>query len=82
MESCAAQCEAGDTVFFLAGGVNCLSGDGLALFGLDGPRLVFSAPDVLIRGLQAFAERAGVELVEDDLLAELLCRHAHCLTWK
>lgn len=82
LESCVSQCEAGDTVFFLAGGVTCLAGDDLARFGAAGVRLLFSGADVRARGLQTFAERAGVELADDDRLAELVCGHHHCLTWK
>lgn len=82
LASCASQCAPGDLVFFLANGVLALADDGLALFEPKAQRLLFSVEDIGARGLQALAERLGVELADDDGLAALICQSDHCLTWK
>jgi len=77
---CLALSEPGDTLCFADAGVLHLLEDvrGLAP---DGCAVVFAAPCLAARGLGPAARTAGALAVDDAGIAELLRRHARCLSW-
>jgi len=77
---CLALAEAGDTLYFADAGVVHLLEDvqGLAPQGCP---VVFAAPCLAARGLGPAARAVGALAVDDAGFAELLRRHARCLSW-
>ena len=79
---CTAQCAAGDTVLFLDAGVMHITGDVRECFTNHATVVLFSAPDLMARGLGSIALDQAVQTLDDSEFGDLLARHEFCLTWK
>ncbi|NCF61503.1 MAG: sulfurtransferase complex subunit TusB [Gammaproteobacteria bacterium] len=79
---CRAQCAAGDTVLFVDAGVMHITGDVPECFTSHAAVVLFSAPDLMARGLGSIALDQAVQTLDDTEFGDLLARHEFCLTWK
>ena len=79
---CLAHAAPGDAVVYLDAGVLHLIDNGAASLGGAGISPRFSAADLDAHGLAGVAREAGVKVVDDPGICELLAAKSHCLTWR
>lgn len=79
---CLAHAAPGDAVVYLDAGVLHLIDNEAASLGGAGISPLFSTADLAAHGLGGLARKAGVQVVDDPGICELLAAKRHCLTWR
>lgn len=79
---CLAHAAPGDAVVYLDAGVlHLIDTEAASLCGA-GISPHFSTADLDAHGLAGLAREAGVQVVDDPGICELLAAKSHCLTWR
>lgn len=81
-ETCRAACGPGDSVVFMGTGVTLLVNPGIQPLRDFPSRVFVHSADLKAHGLAQSAESGDFTEIDDLQLADLVCRHDHCLSWK